>query len=83
MKRSRSPSLSENCRRHGCLQRALSRQRREEFAPHLAKVAGNQVFLASATVAELRYGSLVAGWGEPRRIKLEQANLSDHRDPNQ
>ncbi|MCA1703516.1 MAG: PIN domain-containing protein [Actinobacteria bacterium] len=36
-------------------------------------VAGNQVFLAAVTVSELRYGALVAGWGEVRRGRLEQA----------
>jgi len=35
-------------------------------------MAGNQVFLAAVTVAELRYGALVAGWGAPRRERLEQ-----------
>jgi predicted nucleic acid-binding protein len=32
-----------------------------------------QVFLAAVTVSELRYGALVAGWGEPRRRHLETA----------
>lgn len=36
-------------------------------------MAGNQVFLAAVTVAELRYGALVAGWGEQRRQRLEQS----------
>ena len=36
-------------------------------------LAGNQVFLAASTVAELRYGALLAEWGEPRRSRLEQA----------
>jgi tRNA(fMet)-specific endonuclease VapC len=31
------------------------------------------VFLAAVTVAELRYGALVAGWGEQRRHRLEQS----------
>lgn len=34
-------------------------------------MAGHQVFLAAATVSELRYGALVAQWGEPRRLRLE------------
>ena len=35
-------------------------------------MAGTQVFLAAVTVSELRYGALVAGWGDPRREHLEQ-----------
>lgn len=34
-------------------------------------MAGHQIFLASVTVSELRYGALVAGWGEARRERLE------------
>lgn len=34
-------------------------------------MAGNQVFLAAVTVSELRYGALVAQWGEQRRLRLE------------
>ena len=36
-------------------------------------MAGHQIFLAAITVAELRYGALVAGWGEQRRQGLEQS----------
>jgi hypothetical protein len=36
-------------------------------------MAGHQIFLAAVTVAELRYGSLVAGWGGQRRLRLEQS----------
>ncbi len=36
-------------------------------------MVGNQVFLAAATVSELRYGALVAAWGPPRRLRLEQS----------
>lgn len=35
-------------------------------------MAGHQVFLAAVSVSELRYGSLVAGWGAARRERLEQ-----------
>lgn len=34
-------------------------------------MAGHQIFLASATVSELRYGALVAEWGPARRASLE------------
>ncbi len=36
-------------------------------------MAGHQIFLAAVTVAELRYGALVAGWAEQRRQRLEQS----------
>lgn len=36
-------------------------------------MAGHQIFLAAVTVAELRYGALVAGWGSQRRQRLEQS----------
>lgn len=36
-------------------------------------MAGNQLLLAAVTVSELRYGALVAGWGEARRRRLEEA----------
>lgn len=39
----------------------------------VTRMIGNQVFLAPQTVAELRSGALVAGWGEPRRQRLEAA----------
>ena len=52
---------------------ALSRRRRASFDGHVAKLAGNQLFLAAHTVAELRFGALVAEWGDPRRAGLEQA----------
>lgn len=36
-------------------------------------MSGQQVFLAAVTVAELRYGALVAGSGEQRRHRLEES----------
>jgi len=57
----------------GVFSAALSRRRRAAFEPAVAKLAGNQLFLAAQTVAELRYGVLVAGWGEARRTRLEAA----------
>ena len=33
---------------------------------------GSQVNLAVQSVAELRYGALFAGWGSPRRDRLER-----------
>jgi predicted nucleic acid-binding protein len=43
------------------------------FEPQVARLPGNQIFLAAVTVAELRYGALVAEWGAPRRQRVEQA----------
>lgn len=57
----------------GVFSAALSRRRRAEFDEQMRFLAGNQIFLAAATVAELRYGALVAGWGDARRTRLEQA----------
>jgi len=36
-------------------------------------MAGSQILLAAVTVSELRYWALVAGWGEARRRRLEEA----------
>lgn len=57
----------------GVFNAALSSRRRADFEPFVARLAGNQLFLATQTVAELRYGALVAEWGEPRRRRLEAA----------
>jgi len=57
----------------GVFSAALSRRRRARFEPQVRMIAGNQVFLAAVTVSELRYGALVAGWGQARRDRLEQA----------
>lgn len=43
----------------GVFSAALSRRRRPAFKSQVARLAGNQIFLAAATVAELRYGALV------------------------
>lgn len=57
----------------GIFSAALSRKRRPRFEPLVAQLPGNQLYLASQTVAELRYGALVAGWGAVRVGRLEQA----------
>lgn len=36
-------------------------------------MSGQQTFLAAVTVSELRYGALVAGWGDLRRLRLEES----------
>ena len=57
----------------GVFSAAISPRRRKGSEEQVQKLAGSQLFLAAASVAELRYGSLVAGWGEPRRAALERA----------
>ena len=57
----------------GVFSAALSRKRRPEFEPLVAQLPGNQLNLAAQTVAELRYGALLAGWGSARADRLEQA----------
>ena len=56
----------------GVFSASISRRRRARFESQVALMAGNQAFLAAVTVAELRYGALVADWGEQRRQRLEQ-----------
>jgi predicted nucleic acid-binding protein len=46
----------------GVFSAALSRRRRPKFDRHVQLMIGNQVFLAAATISELRYGALVAEW---------------------
>jgi tRNA(fMet)-specific endonuclease VapC len=57
----------------GVFSASISRRRRARFEPQVGLMAGQQIFLAAVTVAELRYGALVAGWGEQRRQRLEQS----------
>lgn len=56
----------------GVYSAALSRTRRTRLETHVRSLAGNQLFLAAVTVSELRYGALVAEWGQVRRDRLEQ-----------
>jgi tRNA(fMet)-specific endonuclease VapC len=57
----------------GVFSASISRRRRARFEPQVGIMAGHQIFLAAVTVAELRYGALVAGWGEQRRQRLEES----------
>jgi len=57
----------------GVFSASISRHRRQRFEIQIALMAGNQIFLAAATVSELRYGALVAGWSEGRRERLEES----------
>ena len=55
----------------GVFSASLSRRRRVRLEAQVGLMAGHQIFIAAATVSELRYGALVAGWGEARRQRLE------------
>jgi len=57
----------------GVFSASISRRRRARFEAHVGLMAGHQLFLAAVTVAEVRYGALVAGWGVHRRQRLEQS----------
>ena len=57
----------------GVFSASISRRRRARFEAQVGLMAGHQIFLAAVTVAELRYGALVAGWGDQRRQRLEQS----------
>lgn len=57
----------------GVFSAALSRKRRPQFEPLVARLPGNQLNLAPQTVAELRYGVLLAGWSGARTGRLERA----------
>jgi len=55
----------------GVFSASLDPSRRLALASHVRHLNGNQLFLAAATVAELRFGALLAEWGERRRQLLE------------
>lgn len=57
----------------GVFSAALARRPRTELRSAVTRLTGNQLFLAVQTVAELRYGALVAGWADVRRTRLEAA----------
>ncbi|MEK7424228.1 MAG: PIN domain-containing protein [Actinomycetota bacterium] len=56
----------------GVFSASLSSRRSATISPLVATLSGNQIFLAAVTVAELRFGALVAGWGAARRQRLEE-----------
>lgn len=57
----------------GIFSASLSRRRRTRFETYVNLMAGHQIFLAAVTVSELRYGALVASWGEARCERLEES----------
>lgn len=60
----------------GVVSASMSKRRRPAIDALAARLPGNQIFLAIQTVAELRYGALVAAWSESRRARLE-ATIAD------
>lgn len=57
----------------GVFSAGLARKPRADLAPYAARMVRNQVLLTVQTVAELRYGALVAGWGSTRAGRLDRA----------
>jgi predicted nucleic acid-binding protein len=57
----------------GVFSAALSSRRRSDLNVEVGLMTGHQIFLAAVTVSELRYGALVAGWGDSRRQRLEES----------
>lgn len=57
----------------GVFSAAISPRRRAALEPLVSRLSGHQLLLAAQTVAELRFGVLVANWGAPRRQRLEAA----------
>lgn len=57
----------------GVFSASLGRRPPPGFDDKIRLLSRQQVFLAAMTVAELRYGALVAGWGDKRRARLEQS----------
>ncbi len=55
----------------GVFSASLDPRRAIQLASHVKHLSGNQLFLAAATVAELRFGALLAEWGDRRRTELE------------
>ena len=46
--------------------------RRPERLPYKPYLTGRQLVISFMTVAELRFGAEVAGWGQARRDRLEE-----------
>ena len=56
----------------GVFSAPLSRRRLTITGLYDVHLAGQLLVLASQTVAEMRYGALVAGWGQSRLAELER-----------
>jgi predicted nucleic acid-binding protein len=51
----------------------LGQHRRPRFEAQVGLMGGHQVLVAAVALSELRYGALVAGWGETRRGHLDRS----------
>ena len=57
----------------GVFSATLYRRRQPMFDEPVRRLQGHQIFLAAVTVAELRYGAIIAERGAPRRRRIETA----------
>ncbi len=57
----------------GIFSASLSRRNSPLLDRHVTALLGNQLFIPSATIAELRYGAIIAEWGASRRKRRETA----------
>ena len=62
----------------GVLSAALSKRRRQALDGYVTALQGHQVFLSIATVAELRYGALLAEWGSTATGTTRSNDRSHH-----
>ena len=56
----------------GVFSASLSRKRKSIAAIYEKRIAGREIVIAYQTVSEMRFGALVAGWGESRLAELER-----------
>ena len=56
----------------GVFSASLSRKRKSIAAIYERHIAGREIVIAYQTVSEMRFGALVAGWGESRLAELER-----------
>ena len=56
----------------GVFSASLSRKRKSIAAIYEKHIAGREIVIAYQTVSEMRFGALVAGWGESRLAELER-----------
>ena len=56
----------------GVFSASLSRKRKSIAATYEKHIAGREIVVAYQTVSEMRFGALVAGWGESRLAELER-----------
>lgn len=57
----------------GVFSATLGGRGRQRLDSYVTRLIGHQLFIATQTVAELRFGALVAGWGSARVGRLEES----------